>query len=110
MVPISFPIPLSQGVPAANTHFQTDPGFAAVCPGNVEEPTAPSGQVCVYSGFTTATFEVITDPEFSGSKRVGKPGGLIFFSGISDGAFGSGSWAVTGCGPTLPVGDPNRCP
>jgi hypothetical protein len=93
-VPISFNIPLAATLDSSHAHYSTEAGFAAVCTGIVDTPTAPSGNLCVYQsqlehgaflgflGFTT--------------EGADKSGTNVLLEVTADHAFGIGSWAVTG--------------
>jgi Collagen triple helix repeat (20 copies) len=90
LVPISFTIPLTAPLDSSHVHF----GSGGGCTGEVNNPTAPSGELCVY-GFSTASSTSIFELEF-GTEGAGAAGALLFFGGVVDGTFGNGSWAVTG--------------
>jgi Collagen triple helix repeat (20 copies) len=97
-VPISFTVPLSHELEegTGTYHFVGGLGNGTTCPGNAQEPTAVSGNLCVYSSTVTPTssFQFISDisKSFEGASR---PGALLNFSpGGAESA--SGSWAVTG--------------
>ena len=85
-VTISFPIPLS-AVPTV--HFATDGDFGDFCTGTGEEPTAPSGHMCVYEIFPGAglTLEGITGY---------KVGTRMAFNATNNDGRWEGGWAVTG--------------
>jgi hypothetical protein len=52
-VPISFPIPLTTGLGAANVHYVGSAGNGSTCPGTAEEPAAEQGNLCVYQAFVS---------------------------------------------------------
>jgi hypothetical protein len=89
-VPISFNIPLAASV-AGHVHYSTSPGFSSICTGTVTNPTAPSGELCIYQ-FTT-TFENAT---FAGAGFGINGGTILEFEITTDPANVRGSWAVTG--------------
>ena len=113
-VPISFPIPLSQGSSEAfylneeETTHEEGPGFEAGCTGTAENPTAPEGTLCVYTAFEGKNG---SEPSFNflffrynGVFGGYHPTGAVmefFNSTVSEINFESqGSWAVTA--PTTP--------
>jgi Collagen triple helix repeat (20 copies) len=96
-VPVSFQVPLTAGLDASHVHFQTDVGFAGICTGSTNVPTAPSGSLCVYesSSLVKATFVEFGSLDFSetGTSRMGM---ILNFAITAEPAFGFGSWALTG--------------
>jgi hypothetical protein len=101
LTPISFTIPLKAALDESHVHFASEAGFSTVCTGAIEEPTAPSGHLCVYNntafgGLANATFNLITGLNFSGAKEASNAGALLYFTVTGEPAFGYGSWAVTG--------------
>lgn len=95
--PISFNIPLASSLAEADVHYSTEADFGDFCTGTVEQPTAPSGELCVYESFTNnATFADISTPGLSAG--VAAAGALIEFHQSPSEVKGSayGSWAVTG--------------
>lgn len=117
---ISFPIPVSHEFQETQVHFQTQEDFATFCHGTPLSPTAPPGELCVYNkstgfgaGLQNASFEGIGHAGSTLSFFAGPTGAIVRFAFTGEegeGAFGFGSWAVTGCSETLPPGDPNLCP
>ena len=96
-VPISFPIKLGGFIAAEKVHFgiQTEEPFHSICGGSVSNPTAPSGELCVYfEELVNANFEEIRQLT-NGAKGAGRPGAFLRFSMTGTG-YGLGSWAVTG--------------
>lgn len=94
-VPISFPIHLAEQLGTTKVHF-VGTGPEGVCTGNVSQPSAPEGELCVYTAeLSGATFEGIYQAtgSFPGASN---SGALIFFKSVAAGAYGFGSWAVTG--------------
>ena len=122
-VPISFTIQVGAEVfeEEGHAHFQSDENFSNTCHGFPGEPSAPPpGELCVYynngeigTGLGNATFQGIGNAGSPFSSTPGPTGAVIRFGfdgEPGEGAFGFGSWAVTGCSDALPVGDPNKCP
>jgi len=111
---ISFATPLSAALNTAHVHFATEPNFKDFdgaggpstegCLGSVTIPTAPSGNLCVYTstlvGIENATYSKIAKPGTAlGSAPLAgaAPGGAeIIFNSISGPANASGVFAVTG--------------
>ncbi len=99
---ISFPIPLAGSLAGSNVHFipSGDPPTAD-CPGDVNNPQAASGHLCVYatSVLNGASFSVINTLDGAGG-GASTAGALLQFNlndtGISNSSSGSGSFAVTG--------------
>jgi hypothetical protein len=91
-VSISFTIPVRGEVTA---HYIPPEGSAEGCEGNVREPVAQPGNLCVFTGVIN---EKITKGEVlnsgGGNGAIGGPGAILFvtFEGVG---FGVGSWAVT---------------
>jgi hypothetical protein len=96
--PISFNVPLATRMDNAHAHFVTTP--EGPCTGSAAEPTAASGNLCVYLGLDNSlppkTGEIISTPDLEhlGS---GTTGAVLTFD-TPEGAvgFAVGSWAVTG--------------
>lgn len=93
-VPISFNVPLSGVLVASKVHF-VGPTGGGVCEGNVNGPTAPEGELCVYEAATANVSggEIYALNESTGASSAGA---LIYFEITGNGAYGYGSWAVTG--------------
>jgi hypothetical protein len=88
-ISISFPIPLAAPLDDAHTHLFSDADFATFCTGTLENPTAPSGELCIYAFVTGAT---INSPE-----AIGLYGGLLTLIPTGTGNINAfGSFAVTG--------------
>jgi Collagen triple helix repeat (20 copies) len=96
--PVSFAIPLAASLSESNVHYYTESGFSSTCTGSGADPTAPSGQLCVYGGLgedINATFSAIVGAgafEFGASKS----GAILLFKEVEDGAAAWGTFAVTG--------------
>jgi len=105
LTPISFPIRLNQVVVGSKVHIgvQGEPGFADSCPGTTFNPAAVPGELCVYinevEGLENASFDGVYRYNTL-TEGTGRAGALLKFtpSGV---AYGAGSFAVTGCDPTL---------
>lgn len=97
-VPISFSVPLGSRLTAAHVHLVKS-GGEAPCTGNIGEPTAPEGELCIYkaelSGASFGTEGGIFQLPWQ-EKGASKAGAFIYFETVTNGAFGFGSWAVTG--------------
>ncbi len=113
-VSLSFPVPLETGLAKENAHFieasgeevsESDAtGFvkvkSSICLGTPEHPTAPPGNLCVYSSTLEGAaeeegrFTSLVGPE-GGGKIAGTAGAIILFFGAQVGSNGYGSWAVT---------------
>lgn len=109
--PISFAIPLKEGLGEAAKHYVTkeeqEKGTGpAACPGLAEEPAAAPGNLCLYqggteapSGTTTLGVTVIAPPSSLGNPEgVGTSGAVAYvhYEGTSpEIAEIDGSWAVT---------------
>ena len=94
---ISFPIPLDD---PPTVHFQTDADFGDFCTGSHEDPTAPSGHLCMYKdtlAFQTANVSFVGFSDWSGNPGATTTGALLLFA-ITNTSPGvaAGSWAVTG--------------
>jgi Collagen triple helix repeat (20 copies) len=102
-VPVSFSIPLAEGVGQSQVHFVTRTewehgGAPAECPGSVEEPKATPGNFCVYESFlVNAEFVTINNPKGFGGEGVAPVGGWMTFKFENEEALrrGWGTWAVT---------------
>jgi hypothetical protein len=95
---ISFPIRLAAALDESHVHLFTDAGFASTCTGSVANPTAPSGNLCIYEG-EMAGFEFESGmPQIPGTFEKGASKAGAFMWGGITGPFGTanGTWAVTG--------------
>ncbi len=113
-VSLSFPVPLETSLAEESAHFiegsgeevseSEATGFvkvkSSICLGTPEHPTAPPGNLCVYSSTLEGVaeeagrFTALIGPEGSGY-RAGTAGAIVFLFGAQVGAEGYGSWAVT---------------
>ncbi len=99
-VPISFTIPLETALDAAHAIYVPSSGpnpDAVHCPGNAADPSAASGYLCIYEGMINAlAFSgEIYSPDGAGP-GVGVTGAAVVFGALGNGAYGLGTWAVTG--------------
>jgi collagen triple helix repeat protein len=116
IAPISFTIPLNsemfQVEGESKVHYQGQPDFSTFCTGSALEPSAPLGELCVYSGeVENAEITGIGGAETQFSFTPTKSGAMIrlsFTGGAGEGAFGFGAWAVTSCDPAT-TGQPDSC-
>jgi len=113
-VPISFPIPLAEGLDSEHVHFQEDADFSTSCPadgtpgkeGTAGNPIAEPGELCVYvnlgDSLTGTTFTGIFKPNNAiptaepNEAGAGVAGAVLLF-GTPPGpesASGSGTFAV----------------
>jgi hypothetical protein len=94
---ISFAIPLAAKLFEAEVHYVTTPTPGQPpCPGTAVNPQASEGQLCVYqSNLEKAHFSEIVQPPGTGSGS-SKVGAQLKFIEVEDGAFGGGTFAVTG--------------
>lgn len=123
-VPVSFTIPLAEGIEASKVHYVDHKDKEIVknskgeyeevaptnCPGTAGEPQAQPGQFCIYETETTG----LNEPTFTDGEKgpvpaavfqpggnttnpgTGKTGAVIYFGFISSGLnAGNGTWAVT---------------
>jgi Collagen triple helix repeat (20 copies) len=118
LAPISFMLPLEEGLLAENVYFQGLPTpleFEEACPGGefgAGAPSADPGVLCVYvnnefepDALFNATFTAIRPPTNLFSEGTGTSGAILHFAFSGDpgeAAHGFGSWAVTGCGEGAP--------
>jgi hypothetical protein len=116
-IPISFNIPLEEGVESAHTHYVTkdeQEGKTAPpeCPGSVEKPSAEPGSFCVYENQIPFRHEldvIMINPEASayGAAGAGTTGASMRMKltnqeinsnegnkPVAAEAFGRGTWAV----------------
>jgi len=93
--PVSFGIPLAAPLAEAEVHVEGEAGFGSTCTGSVANPTAPSGELCVYTILENSVYVgpeglstggVILMFEISGEKPTENKAPVVIF----------GSWAVTG--------------
>jgi hypothetical protein len=94
-VPITFPIPLAAGLPAANLHFMgTSTSVQCSGPGH-----AAAGHLCVYAapGRNDFTFDFFDDPVTGFNDSNAAPFGVnvYLFAGASSTDAAAGSWTVT---------------
>jgi hypothetical protein len=114
-LPISFNIPLEEGLESAHTHYVTrmEQGEKTTpeCPGSVEEPSAEPGNLCVYENFISFRHEldaIMVNPEkialAAGAGATGTVLRMKLTNTQIDGndnepeaveASGFGTWAVT---------------
>jgi hypothetical protein len=90
--PISFPIPLAEGLTASKIHYLTE-GSAptAECPGSALKPSAAAGNLCLYAFVESKT-------TFVGAGLKSTGGTALLFSIEGEGAEAGGvrgAWAVT---------------
>ncbi|HSS33304.1 MAG TPA: hypothetical protein VLL27_08505 [Solirubrobacterales bacterium] len=109
-VPISFPIKLSQVITEAHAHYNP-PAASPLCPGNFENPGAAPGELCIFVGNIDEfpNFESVV-PTGGGEPGASRVGAILNFAPPTENTAASGTFAVTGCSPSLPVGNPNKCP
>jgi hypothetical protein len=96
-VPISLPIRLKANLDASKIHFggPLQEPFTSIC-GSAGNPTPPAGELCIYlSAFEGATY-VETYHLSLGSEGADRAGAAMIFNVTEAGAYGAGSWAVTG--------------
>jgi hypothetical protein len=97
--PISFTIPLAEGLSGADVHFIAEGAPSTTeCPGSVETPLAEKGQLCVYADRTgSLSWESIAPPfdNIRGSGTGGN-GAIVWFTLAEPEAVTAwGSWGVT---------------
>jgi hypothetical protein len=88
-VPISFSIPLEEGIEGAHSHYVTKseqehvisaPSPPAECQGSVEKPSAAPGSLCVYESYTQPSngkFKMIMINPEAGSVGAGTTGAVM---------------------------------
>ncbi len=83
---------------------------AAGCTGTPNNPVAKPGNLCIFSVEETNASEVrpFVDTE-SATPIVGGFGIQLVSAGHKGQFFAEGTWAVTGCNPALPAGQPLAC-
>jgi hypothetical protein len=96
VAPLSFTIPLAENLQSANVHFNPvgyDGADGADCPGEIEEPTAKTGHLCVY---TRSITEMTYAEGFSSFPQVATGGAGVILAFLSSGLGSAyGTWAVT---------------
>jgi hypothetical protein len=97
-VPISFTIPLEQGLDASHVHFINENATppTGCTGGTAAEPKADPGHLCVYTGKgeNVGGFHQII--ELAGSSGgASRTGAAIYFANLANTATAQGSWAVT---------------
>ncbi len=116
--PISFTIPLAQALTEGHAHFinekdmeepvpgtEVDPSVAKACLGSAADPTAASGNLCVYTSHISnntgigsiGIFNPVSPPTGNEGASAGKTGAILdAVKQASGGMFARGTWAVTG--------------
>jgi hypothetical protein len=114
-VPISFNIPLGEGLELAHTHYVTREDLTSKsalpeCPGSFEKPSAEPGNLCVYENFISFRHEldaIMVNPEIVEAAGAGTTGTVLRMkltntqvNGDTGGpeaveASGFGAWAMT---------------
>ncbi len=99
IVPISFTIPLAEGLDEEHVHLQSanEANFEEVCPGSAETPKATKGNFCVYSGLEQELNATSIRTPFSlGEIGTGTSGAILLLnSNTAESSKAVGSWAVT---------------
>jgi hypothetical protein len=102
---ISFPVALSAELDETHVHFigehegagEPKENLPAGCTGNVKDPKALPGNLCVYGGMiSNVQVEVIETPFELGKAGAGISGANIRLAATGLPAFINGTWAVTG--------------
>jgi hypothetical protein len=93
-VPFSFSIPLENSLDGSHVHFFQEENFATTCTGSAANPTAPSGNLCVYGSIIQASAE-ISSP-VTGEPGAAVAGTTLHFQPAGEFAAAGGTWAVTG--------------
>jgi Collagen triple helix repeat (20 copies) len=98
-VPVaSFTIPLAAALKESNVHYikslETAP--SGCIGGTVENPTAESGNLCVYAGQEEEIAVESIERPGGGSRGAGTTGAYGKFTVTGPDGFGEGTWAVTG--------------
>jgi collagen triple helix repeat protein len=99
---LSFDVPLSSALDGSHVHLFSDtaasPGgeFSATCTGSTEDPSAPSGHLCVYGQvvFGSAPVGEPSDPSTFGTGAA--TSGAFLTASFSGLGLATGTWAVTG--------------
>jgi Collagen triple helix repeat (20 copies) len=97
LVPISFSIPLPEGLDSTHVHAEGEPEFEEACPGSAETPKATKGNFCVYVGLEQelAVASIRTPFNFAQS-GTGASGAILVLSSLTpETSRAIGSWAVT---------------
>ncbi len=116
-IPISFPIPLADGLGASQVHYINETGMEVTslvggpqekadhpaCPGTAAEPTAAPGNLCVYAGFAnqinpaqSANDEILRPSSYPPLPGTATAGATVRFKIIEvEGETIMGTWAVT---------------
>jgi hypothetical protein len=104
LVPVSFTIPLKEGLDENHVHVQglaeannEEAAFEEACPGSAESPKATKGNFCVYTGIERelVVASVRTPFEFAES-GTGTSGAILVLNSLtSSRSLAAGSWAVT---------------
>jgi len=100
LVPISFTIPLSEGLDEAHVFFipkGKESAFETECPGSVETPLAAPGDLCVYTSVENGLEpSAIVQPASPISEGTGTSGAILRLAPASATASTAvGTWAVT---------------
>jgi hypothetical protein len=100
LVPVSFSIPLAEGLDGSHVHLQntgTPAEFEESCPGSAESPSATPGNFCVYVGFEQElAVNSIRTPSSLGQTGTGTSGALLLLTpNTGETSRAGGSWAVT---------------
>ncbi len=101
--PVSFAIPLAGEIDETHVHYETEENFGTFCTGTAANPTAPSGELCVYQFFAegqAAFAGIFSDLSEAGLARgAGAAGAFIRFTdlpNLEEGGKAAGTFAVTG--------------
>lgn len=98
----SFPVQLKAALTSEHVHFVTfeeieNHTAPAQCPGNVEEPGAASGNLCIYEqAMESMKFVSVVSPGGAVEGGAGRTGVIGLFEFGAGPSFGWGVWAVTG--------------
>jgi len=96
---ISFPIPLTAPILAANVHIvaKNATGGTECASGTAADPKAAAGHLCVYIGAAEgpATINSIKDPSAGNTAGAGISGAIVTTSGDEPNEVIWGTWAVT---------------
>jgi hypothetical protein len=98
-VSISFNIQLEHELGAGQVFFVTDAEAiehkVPACPGDVSDPTATPGNLCVYERSSLGIKTPGTIENDDGGPGASKSGAILSFEAAAVGGFSFGSWAVT---------------
>ena len=100
VAPISFAIPLADGLEPAQVHVDTleEPNFEEACPGSAEAPKATKGNLCIYTGVKKG-LEIlkVVNPFTPTEEGTGPNGAIIRMAqpSTAEPTLAYGSWAVT---------------